>query len=146
MAGETHPIWYRFAGHIMVASPQRLGTLRTGIPVCHVKSAISVTNADVSLVAVIGGATNFFVGTDAAYLPDQNVLIDSGWNFLFEGSCQCSRDPRLLCCLFPRSILYPREDPPLHSRALFLFFNLIRFLLFVGHSRQERPRLVSSKV
>jgi hypothetical protein len=31
---------------------------------------------DKSLSAVIGGATGFFVGTDAAYLPDQNFLID----------------------------------------------------------------------
>lgn len=31
---------------------------------------------DKSLSVVIGGATGFFVGTDAAYLPDQNFLID----------------------------------------------------------------------
>jgi len=31
---------------------------------------------DVSLSVAIGGATGFFVGTDAAYLPDQNFLID----------------------------------------------------------------------
>jgi hypothetical protein len=31
---------------------------------------------DKSLSAAIGGATGFFVGTDAAYLPDQNFLID----------------------------------------------------------------------
>lgn len=31
---------------------------------------------DASLSCVIGGATGFFVGTDAAYLPDQNFLID----------------------------------------------------------------------
>jgi len=31
---------------------------------------------DASLSAVIGGATGFFVGTDAAYLPDQNFLIN----------------------------------------------------------------------
>lgn len=31
---------------------------------------------DVSLSMVIGGATGFFVGTDAAYLPDQNFLIN----------------------------------------------------------------------
>lgn len=29
-----------------------------------------------SLSTVIGGATGFFVGTDAAYLPEQNFLID----------------------------------------------------------------------
>lgn len=29
-----------------------------------------------SLSAAIGGATGFFVGTDAAYLPSQNFLID----------------------------------------------------------------------
>jgi hypothetical protein len=32
--------------------------------------------ADVSLSTAIGGATGFFVGTYAAYLPDQNVLIN----------------------------------------------------------------------
>ena len=31
---------------------------------------------DASLSSAIGGATGFFVGTDAAYLPDQNFLID----------------------------------------------------------------------
>jgi len=31
---------------------------------------------DASLSMAIGGATGFFVGTDAAYLPDQNFLID----------------------------------------------------------------------
>lgn len=31
---------------------------------------------DASLSCAIGGATGFFVGTDAAYLPDQNFLID----------------------------------------------------------------------
>lgn len=31
---------------------------------------------DVALSAAIGGATGFFVGTDAAYLPNQNFLIN----------------------------------------------------------------------
>jgi hypothetical protein len=34
------------------------------------------SKADMSLSTVIGGATGFFVGTDAAYLPSQNFLID----------------------------------------------------------------------
>jgi hypothetical protein len=34
------------------------------------------SKGDASLSCVIGGATGFFVGTDAAYLPDQNFLID----------------------------------------------------------------------
>jgi hypothetical protein len=34
------------------------------------------SKADASLSCVIGGATGFFVGTDAAYLPDQNFLIN----------------------------------------------------------------------
>lgn len=34
------------------------------------------SKTDMSLSSVIGGATGFFVGTDAAYLPDQNFLID----------------------------------------------------------------------
>lgn len=33
------------------------------------------SKGDASLSCVIGGATGFFVGTDAAYLPDQNFLI-----------------------------------------------------------------------
>mmetsp|Transcript_22646 Transcript_22646/g.53584 ORF Transcript_22646/g.53584 Transcript_22646/m.53584 type:complete len:318 (+) Transcript_22646:2553-3506(+) len=33
------------------------------------------SKADASLSVVIGGATGFFVGTDAAYLPDQNFLL-----------------------------------------------------------------------
>jgi hypothetical protein len=31
---------------------------------------------DAALSSAIGGATGFFVGTDASYLPDQNFLID----------------------------------------------------------------------
>lgn len=31
---------------------------------------------DASLSVAIGGATGFFVGTDTAYLPEQNFLID----------------------------------------------------------------------
>lgn len=34
------------------------------------------SKTDTSLSVAIGGATAFFVGTDAAYLPDQNFLID----------------------------------------------------------------------
>jgi len=34
------------------------------------------SKTDASLSAAIGGATGFFVGTDAAYLPNQNFLID----------------------------------------------------------------------
>lgn len=34
------------------------------------------SKTDASLSAAIGGATGFFVGTDAAYLPHQNFLID----------------------------------------------------------------------
>lgn len=34
------------------------------------------SKTDTSLSLAIGGATGFFVGTDAAYLPDQNFLID----------------------------------------------------------------------
>jgi hypothetical protein len=34
------------------------------------------SKGDASLSCVIGGATGFFVGTDAAYLPNQNFLID----------------------------------------------------------------------
>lgn len=35
------------------------------------------SNTDKSLSAAIGGATGFFVGTDTAYLPTQNFLIDA---------------------------------------------------------------------
>jgi hypothetical protein len=34
------------------------------------------SKTDTSLSVAIGGATGFFVGTDAAYLPEQNFLID----------------------------------------------------------------------
>jgi len=34
------------------------------------------SKTDASLSIAIGGATGFFVGTDAVYLPDQNFLID----------------------------------------------------------------------
>jgi len=34
------------------------------------------SKTDMSLSTAIGGATGFFVGTDAAYLPSQNFLID----------------------------------------------------------------------
>ena len=34
------------------------------------------SKTDASLSIAIGGATGYFVGTDAAYLPDQNFLID----------------------------------------------------------------------
>jgi len=34
------------------------------------------SKTDAALSVAIGGATGFFVGTDAAYLPDQNFLID----------------------------------------------------------------------
>lgn len=34
------------------------------------------SKTDASLSVAIGGATGFFVGTDAAYLPEQNFLID----------------------------------------------------------------------
>jgi len=33
--------------------------------------------SDIALSAAIGGATGFFVGTDAAYLPEQNFLISA---------------------------------------------------------------------
>ena len=35
------------------------------------------SKTDTSLSVAIGGATGFFVGTDAAYLPDQNFLINA---------------------------------------------------------------------
>jgi hypothetical protein len=46
-------------------------------PLQHVKEpTYENSKADASLSVAIGGATGFFVGTDAAYLPDQNFLID----------------------------------------------------------------------
>ena len=46
-------------------------------PLTHVEEpTYENSKADASLSSVIGGATGFFVGTDAAYLPDQNFLID----------------------------------------------------------------------
>jgi hypothetical protein len=46
-------------------------------PLQHVKEpTYENSKADASLSVAIGGATGFFVGTDAAYLPDQNFLIE----------------------------------------------------------------------
>jgi hypothetical protein len=55
----------------------RLGRTILSGPLGHVEEPTYENGkADVSLSAAIGGATGFFVGTDAAYLPDQNFLID----------------------------------------------------------------------
>jgi hypothetical protein len=55
----------------------RLGRTILSGPLAHVQEpTYENSKADVSLSAAIGGATGFFVGTDAAYLPDQNFLID----------------------------------------------------------------------
>jgi hypothetical protein len=51
-------------------------TLLSG-PLEHIEEpTYENSKADGSLSVAIGGATGFFVGTDAAYLPDQNFLID----------------------------------------------------------------------
>lgn len=52
---------------------------RTVLPsFCHYIEEPTYDNSktDASLSIAIGGATGFFVGTDAAYLPSQNFLID----------------------------------------------------------------------
>lgn len=55
----------------------RLGRTILSGPLAHVEEpTYENSKGDVSLSAAIGGATGFFVGTDAAYLPDQNFLID----------------------------------------------------------------------
>jgi hypothetical protein len=55
----------------------RLGRTILSGPLEHVKEpTYENSKADASLSAAIGGATGFFVGTDVAYLPDQNFLID----------------------------------------------------------------------
>jgi hypothetical protein len=55
----------------------RLGRTILSGPLAHVQEpTYENSKADVSLSAAIGGATGFFAGTDAAYLPDQNFLID----------------------------------------------------------------------
>jgi hypothetical protein len=55
----------------------RLGRTILSGPLAHIQEpTYENSKADVSLSAAIGGATGFFVGTDAAYLPDQNFLID----------------------------------------------------------------------
>jgi hypothetical protein len=55
----------------------RMGRTILSGPLAHVQEpTYENSKADVSLSAAIGGATGFFVGTDAAYLPDQNFLID----------------------------------------------------------------------
>jgi hypothetical protein len=55
----------------------RLGRTILSGPLTHVaEPSYENSKADLSLSAAIGGATGFFVGTDAAYLPNQNFLID----------------------------------------------------------------------
>ena len=55
----------------------RLGRTILSGPLAHVEEpTYENSKADVSLSAAIGGATGFFVGTDVAYLPNQNFLID----------------------------------------------------------------------
>jgi hypothetical protein len=55
----------------------RLGRTILSGPLAHVQEpTYENSKADVSLSAAIGGATGFFVGTDVAYLPDQNFLLD----------------------------------------------------------------------
>ena len=54
----------------------RLGRTFLSGPFEHIEEpTYENSKNDVSLSAAIGGATGFFVGTDAAYLPDQNFLI-----------------------------------------------------------------------
>jgi hypothetical protein len=49
---------------------------RTLLPLAHVAPPTHANSlTDCALSVSIGGATGFFVGTDAAYLPDQNFLL-----------------------------------------------------------------------
>lgn len=55
----------------------RVGRTILSGPLQHIEEpTYENSKADASLSAAIGGATGFFVGTDAAYLPEQNFLID----------------------------------------------------------------------
>ena len=50
------------------------------------------SKTDASLSVAIGGATGFFVGTDTAYLPDQNFLIKAvgiSDGTRYYGLCHC---------------------------------------------------------
>jgi hypothetical protein len=55
----------------------RLGRTFMHAPMTHIEEpTYENSKNDACLSAVIGGATGFFVGTDAAYLPEQNFLIN----------------------------------------------------------------------
>lgn len=54
----------------------RVGRTILSGPMAHIEEpTYENSKNDASLSVAIGGATGFFVGTDAAYLPDQNFLI-----------------------------------------------------------------------
>jgi hypothetical protein len=82
LQGANLPFWGVFWGTWAGCGAAFYGGLRAGRTIysgfCSHIPAPTYDNSktDAALSAVIGGATGFFVGTDAAYLPEQNFLID----------------------------------------------------------------------
>jgi hypothetical protein len=82
LQGANLPFLQVFAGTWMGCGTAFYFGLRAGRTIFsgfleHVEEPTYANSLDdKSLSAAIGGATGFFVGTDAAYLPDQNFLID----------------------------------------------------------------------
>jgi hypothetical protein len=71
------------------------------------------SKTDTSLSVAIGGATGFFVGTDTAYLPDQNMLINIVG--IQDGTPDLVGDARCLFYLSPRLLFIFYSIGPLLS-------------------------------
>jgi len=82
LQGADLPFVQVFAGTWLGCATAFYGGLRLGRtllsgPLRYVEEpTYDNSKTDMALSSAIGGATGFFVGTDAAYLPDQNFLID----------------------------------------------------------------------
>jgi len=82
LQGADLPFTGVFAGTWVACSAAFYLGLRAGRTVLsgfleHVhEPTYANSTRDASLSIAIGGATGFFVGTDAVYLPEQNFLID----------------------------------------------------------------------
>eukprot|EP00536_Pseudo-nitzschia_multiseries_P014423 jgi/Psemu1/291440/fgenesh1_pg.699_\ len=82
LAGSKSELWGRVCGYLGRAvdwafyAGLRAGrTILSGFMLGIEEPTYENSKNDASLSCAIGGATGFFVGTDAVYLPDQNFLI-----------------------------------------------------------------------
>jgi hypothetical protein len=81
LQGANLPFWGVMGGTWAGCAAAFYAGLRAGrtvlSPLEHIEEpTYGNSKNDLSLSVAVGGATGFFVGTDAAYLPDQNFLID----------------------------------------------------------------------